>query len=55
MTALARPRTPGRGLAKDIGRDWRRWTTAERCGAVTILTLASLAFPLALLVLSPAL
>jgi hypothetical protein len=55
MAALVRPAAPERGLVKDIRRDWHRWTAVERCGAVTILALASIALPLALLVLSPAL
>jgi hypothetical protein len=53
MAALARLAKTDSG--KDICRDWRGWTAAERCGAVTILTLASIAFPLGLLILSPAL
>ena len=55
MTALARSTTPERRLVNDIRRDWRRWNATERCGAVTILTLVSIAFPVALLILSPAL
>jgi hypothetical protein len=55
MTAPAGPAKQDSALAKDLGRDWRSWNTAERCSAVMILTLASIAFPLALLVLSPAL
>jgi hypothetical protein len=46
MTALARPAKPTSGL-QDICRDWRRWSAAERCSAVTI-ALALIALPLAI-------
>jgi hypothetical protein len=53
MTALAGPAKQDSALVKDIGRDWRSWNVAERRSAVTILTLASIAVPVALLILTP--
>jgi hypothetical protein len=50
MSALARPITQSAAL-RDIQRDWRRWSQAERCGAVTIM-LASIALPAAMLILA---
>jgi hypothetical protein len=51
MSALARPITQSVAL-RDIRRDWRRWSQAERCGAVTIIMLASIALPAAMLILA---
>jgi tRNA(Ile)-lysidine synthase TilS/MesJ len=46
MTALARAAKPTSGL-QDICRDWRRWSAAERCSAVT-LALALIALHIAI-------
>ena len=52
MTTLARSAKPDSGLVHELGRDWRRWSAAERCAAVAILTLASIALPLALIIVA---
>ena len=46
MTTLGRPHTPRSGL-QDMARDWRRWSAAERTGAVMIM-LFVVAMPAAL-------
>jgi hypothetical protein len=51
MVALA-PSSKAGSCLQDMRRDWRRWSTAERAGAMTILV-ALLALSLAILVTVP--
>ncbi len=50
MAAIATPIRPTSGL-RDIRRDWRRWSVAERCSAVTIM-LALIVLPAAIFIVA---
>jgi hypothetical protein len=52
MTALARSLRTAAGL-RDMRRDWRGWSAAERCSAVTIMTMLAALLAAALIAGNP--